>query len=62
MFSKLPPQYPPHQVCPSLQLWKTSFVKDPCRSYSYVDISQAKRSLPSQYSEYTNVAFHICES
>lgn len=52
----------PHQVCPSLQLWKTSFVKDPCRSYSYVDISQAKRSLPSQYSEYTNAAFHICES
>ena len=66
MFSKLPPRPPTntrsHQVCPSLQLWKTSFVKDPCRSYSSVDISQAKRSLPSQCSEYTNVAFHICES
>lgn len=58
MFSKLPH----HGFAQALWLWETSFLIDPCRSYSSVDISKAKRSLPSKCSEYTNEAFHICEN
>lgn len=58
MFSKLPH----HRFAQTLRLWETSFLIDPRRSYSSVDISKAKRSLPSKHSEYTNEAFHICEN
>lgn len=52
----------PHRFTQVLRLWETSFLIDPCRSYGSVDISKAKHSLPSKRSEYTNEAFHICES
>lgn len=60
MFSNPPPR--PNRFTQVLQLWETSFLIDPCCSYSSVDISKAKRSLPSKHSEYTSEAFHICEN